>query len=230
MTTDFACRVAADSGSPRRASRSATALRDDDATGSLLRCIARRPGRGTRGNHPGVSWHPSDGWRSDGSSPVGTTTSVPVPRWGSCDPSETESEHIWTGCLYRRSERLSRIGGGECGLNGDGENESSHALLGNERNTASGDSENIWSAVVGTTAFQSGSFEQATCDSKLAVKSERFEKRQLRLPQSKFCTHRRAGDCPLRIPPPSIWRQVHRATVSPHPAAAEVGGLRRSLG
>ena len=47
--------------------------------------------------------------------------------------------------------------------------------------------------MVGTTAFQNGSCQRATGDSKLAVGSERFEKRQLRLPQSKCRTHRRVS-------------------------------------
>ena len=47
--------------------------------------------------------------------------------------------------------------------------------------------------MVGTTAFQNGSFQRVTCDSKLAVESARFEKRQLRLPQSKCRTHRRVS-------------------------------------
>ena len=42
--------------------------------------------------------------------------------------------------------------------------------------------------MVGTTAFQNGLFQRVTCDSKLAVESARFEKRQLRLPQSKCCS------------------------------------------
>ncbi len=45
--------------------------------------------------------------------------------------------------------------------------------------------------MVGATAFQNGSCQRVICDSKLAVESERFEKRQLRLPQSKCRTHRR---------------------------------------
>ncbi len=53
--------------------------------------------------------------------------------------------------------------------------------------------------MVGTTAFQNGSFQRVTCDAKLAVESKRFEKRQLRLPQSKCRVHRRVEFCPSDV-------------------------------
>ena len=52
--------------------------------------------------------------------------------------------------------------------------------------------------MVETTAFQNDSCQRVTCDSKLAVESERFEKRQLRLPQSKCRTHRRRMSLTLK--------------------------------
>ena len=57
-----------------------------------------------------------------------------------------------------------------------------------EGNSASGDV--VWSAVVGTTAFRNASFQRLACESTIALEPERFEKRQLRLPQSKGRTDR----------------------------------------